>query len=371
MIVLSDKTDENKWNNTVAGAGVQGTIFQTTYWAEFMKEIYGDRPIYVTALDNKGNIQGLLLALESCYAQHPSLTQVDKFGSLFGQFFRKTVAPVFYKIVPFVFWENGPIILSQFPSKNSPLNANVYLEILAGVLEEAQQLNCYEAKFARPAYFNDEYSLFSSLGFLGTRMGTFLVSLDQPIESIWNKVDKHCRRNIRKIEQDIEIRQVRGIDELQIFYNMHMECSKRLGTKTFPFSFFVSLWNHFSQSRKLAIFIAYMKDIPLSAILCLAYNKTVHEYFVVDSKYARDNRIYANDVLKWHVLTWACEEGFAYFDLSGVELYKIDAGDTKARNIYQFKSKWGGQLVEFHDYARTFRSSKISKILTHFLVDSL
>jgi hypothetical protein len=371
MILLSDKVDENKWNNTVAGAGVQGTIFQTTYWAEFMKKSYRDRPIYVTALDKKGNIQGLLLALESCYAKHPSLTQVGKPGFLFGQLFRKTVAPVFHRILPFIYWENGPITISQLPSEKSRLETNVYRGILAGLLEKAQQLHCYEVKFGRSAFFNDEYSLFSSLGFSARRMGTFLVSLDHPIELVWNRLDKHCRRNIRKIEQDIEIRQVRGIDGLRAFYDMHIECSKRLETKTYPFSFFVSLWNHFSQSDKLVIFLAYMKDMPLSAILCLAYNKTAHEYFVADSKYARDNRIYANDVLKWHALKWACQEGFAYFDLSGVELHKIDAGDTKAKNIYQFKSKWGGQLVEFHDYKRTFCSPKILKILNHFLVDSL
>ena len=98
MILVSDKVNDNTWNNAITETGAQGTIFQTTYWAGFLKKSYGDRSVYTMSLDKKGGIQGLLLAIESCYAKHPSLTLVGKPSFLFGQIFRKMVSPVFHGI---------------------------------------------------------------------------------------------------------------------------------------------------------------------------------------------------------------------------------------------------------------------------------
>ena len=71
-----------------------------------------------------------------------------------------------------------------------------------------------------------------------------------------------------------------------------------------------------------------------------------------DSNYQRSNNLYTNEFLIWQVIKEAHETGLKYFDLSGVELYKIDVGDKKAKGIYRYKSKFGGQLVEYHDYKK-------------------
>ncbi|MGD6850560.1 MAG: lipid II:glycine glycyltransferase FemX [Candidatus Bathyarchaeia archaeon] len=362
MILASHDVNHNLWNSAIIDAGFQGTIFQTTHWAEFLKKSYGDRPTYLMSIDKKGNPQSLLLAMESCYAKHPSSTLLGKKGFLFGQLYQKILSPMIFKVSPFIFWENGPIFLNK--------NENAFADILRQVTIRAQELGCYEIKFARPAYFADNNRLFFSFGFSSTRMGTFLVSLGKSEEELFSSIDKSSRKNIRKIEQEAVIRQAFRLHELEEFYRLHVESSNRLGTKIFPFSFFNSLWNFFSSSEQVVLFIAYYKDKPIGAIMCLAFNKTVHENFVADSNYARENRIYASDILKWHALKWANEKGYSYFDLSGVELQKIDEGNEKARNIYRFKSKWGGQLVNFNDYQQSFRANKL-KTLGYFLSDSI
>jgi len=332
---------------------------------------YGDRPIYVASLGKKGNIQGLLLAIESCYAKHPALTSIGTRGLLFGKLYKHTISPLFQKMLPFIFWENGPVILSQSPGKKSSFPKKLYQKLVKKIVEKAQKRDCYEIKFARPPFFDDHDGIFTSLGFQARKMGTILVNLDQPVEVLWKRINKHARRNIKKMEQNVEFVRVSKLGELKEFYDMHVESSQRAKVKIYPFSYFTSLWNHFAPHNKIVGFIARLKNKPIGALICLMHNKTIHEYVVADSDYARSNRIYANDILKWHIIKWAHERGFKYFDLRGVELYKIDAGDEKARNIYRFKSKWGGQLVEFHDYEKTLQSRKLTKLLGHFLSDSI
>ncbi|MCK4424859.1 GNAT family N-acetyltransferase, partial [Candidatus Bathyarchaeota archaeon] len=132
-----------------------------------------------------------------------------------------------------------------------------------------------------------------------------------------------------------------------------------------------SLWNHFSLHDKIVAFVARIKDKPVGAILSLMHNEIIHVFAIGDSNYSRINKIYALYTLFWHTIKWAHERGLKYFDISGVELYKIDASDKKARNIYRFKAKWGGQLVEYHDYEKPFQEKKLVKFLNLFMADSL
>lgn len=362
-----ERINEKTWNDAVDKAGFKATIFQTTYWAEYLRKTYNDRPIYIASVDNKGNRQGLLLAIESCYAKHPALTMIGRRGLILGKIHKYVISPLLHKTLPFIFWENGPIIYSL----ENQLRRAVYQEILEKIVKEAKKRNCYEIKFVRPALFDDEAEIFSSMSFQKRRMGTILVDLNCSIDDLWNKIDKHARRNVRKQEKELEIVKASTLDKLKEFYYMHVDASKRTKTKIYPFSFYASLWNHFSPCDKIALFIAYHKGKPVGASISLMHNKMIHEFAISDSNYARSNRIYANDCIKWHIIKWAHERDFRYFDLSGVELYKIDVGDEKAQNIFRFKSKWGGQLIEYHDYGKTLKAKKLASFLNHFLADSV
>jgi len=360
------------WDNVLEKAGPNGTIFQSTVWADYLKKTYGDRPIYLAYFDKRGNILGLLLALESCYAKHPALTQLGKSGMVFGKIYRHVAARLLHKVLPFIYWEGGPVVLPT--SQNCSISFDrkiVYRKIIDRITEIATSRNCYEIKFARSPYFDDVSEIFFSAGFEKRRMGTILVNLECTEEELFKSIDRDCRRCIRRgIEQGIEISEARNLEDLEQFYYLNVEHAKRSGIKIYPYSYFISLWNHFVPIGKLVIFISRRKDKPLAGLLCLMYNRTVHVYRLGDSDYARANKLYAYYPLTWHAIKWAQERGFKYFDWTGVELYKIDAGYQKALTIYRFKKKWG-KLVEFHDYMKAFRSPNILKTLNHFFVDTL
>ena len=371
MIIELKKPSEKTWNDALYEAETKGTIFQSTYWAEFLRKTFSDRPIYVASLDNKGNIQGLLLAIESCYAKHPSLTLLGKRGLLFGKLYKHATSPVLHEMLPFIFWENGPVILSQASKKDASYKEVLYQRILEKIVEIAEKRNCYEIKFARPALFNDNSNIFSSIGFQKKKMGTLLVNLEQPSEVLWNRMDKSARKNIERTEQDLQIVKASKLGELGVFYDLNVQACKRSRQKIYPFSFFASLWNYLSPLDKAIVFIASMKDKPVGASLCLMHNEIIHHFALGDSDYARSNKIYANEALLWHIINWAKERNFKYFDQSGVEIYKIEAGDQKAKNIYRYKSKFGGQLLEYHDYQKILKKNRLVKFLNRYIADSI
>jgi hypothetical protein len=374
-IVELEKVNEKIWNETLAKVVPDGTLFQSTYWADYMKKTYGDQPIWLAHFGRKGNMLGLLLAIESCYARHATLSSSDKRALLFNTTFRKTMVLVFQKVLPSISWENGPVIFSE-RSQETQLDRSIdkellYKKMVEGIVKIALKKGCYAIKFARPAFSDDQPGIFSAMGFRKRRMGTLLVSLEGPIEALWNRVEKDARRTVRRgIEQGVTTYRASKVGELEKdFYSLNAQSSKRAHTKVYPLDHFKSLWNYFSPMKKAAVFIARIKDKPVAAALYLMHNQIIHIFALGDSDDARVNKIYANEVLMWDVIKWASEQGFKYFDHSGVELYKIDAGDNKAGSIFRFKSKWGGQLVQYHDYDKLLQKQKIVCLLNRILAD--
>jgi hypothetical protein len=368
LIVELSKVNAKTWNEALAKAESNGTIFQSTYWAEYLKTTFGDHPLYIASLDKKGSIQGLLLAIESCYGNYPLLTLSSKRGLLLSKLYKYTMSPLFHKMVPFIFWQNGPVILPQFSTEKSS-DEILHQQIIEKIMDIGGKRKSYAIRFARSAFFDDHPELLSRCGFQKKRMGTILVDLDHPLQFLWDRIDRHARKNINKVEQDIHISKMSKLEELKKFYDLHVQSTRRLKIKTYPFFFFKGLWNCLSPHNKMVGFVAFHKQEPIGASISLMHNRIIHEYAYADSDYARSNRMYVIDALKWQIIRWAHDMNLRYLDLSGVELYKIDAGDEKARNIYRFKAKWGGQLVEYHDYQRILESKKTTKILKLFLLE--
>jgi hypothetical protein len=366
MIIEFDKVSRKSWDETMKQAEPKGTIFQSTYWAECLKNTLGSRPIYMAKADERGNVEGQLLAFENCYAEHSSSTMPGKRGLLIRGLYRTLASPVLHRVLPFIFWENGPVVLPGHASNNS----DPYGELLEAIVQRAKDRKCYEIKFARPAFFDDRLELFSSLGFANRRMGTVLVNLEGPIETIWSRLESETRRLIRRTqEKGISITRVNRTNELEEFYEMHVQTTKRTGGKTYSFLFFKSLHDYLSRFDKTVTFVARLKDRPIGALMVLMHNDIVHIYSGGESDYARQNKIKANHALLWHIIEWAREMGFKYFDQSGVELHKIESNQEKAKTICWFKAKWGGQIPEYHDYQKTLWDSRTARFLNHLMTD--
>jgi len=371
MIIELEKVDKKKWNTWMMDKGIYGTIFQSTYWAEYLKKTYGDNPIYVASLDKNGEFQGSLLAIKSSYAKFSFLTGTGVKYQILSKLYKYLALPILQYQLPFIYWENGPIITPKSLMDDTK-HRDIYDSIIQKIVDIAREKNCYEIKFARPAFFEDYKDIYSLFGFQDYRMGTLLNNLDQSLEVLWKNLTSKCRYSIKNAEKKgIEITRAQNLNELKEFYDLNVQTYKRAGTKIFPFSYYKLLWDYFYPINKIDVFIARYRDNPVATGLFLKHNKIMHIFTGGDSDYQRSNKLYATEFLMWQVLKRAHETGFKYFDHSGVELYKIDAGDKRAKGIYRYKSKFGGELVEYHDYRKHIKNSKIVNFLNNFLADSI
>jgi len=159
----------------------------------------------------------------------------------------------------------------------------------------------------------------------------------------------------------MEISELSNKKDIDIFYELYLEMVKRSKIGIYSFSFFKDLFENFYSLNYLKIFLAKYNDIPVGADIVLIFNNCITLYFTVDSNFARENKIYVGDFVKWHIIKWGHENGYEYFDLNGVEIYKINKGYKKALSIYRYKSKWGGSLVTYKDYEKILYNNYIKR----------
>ena len=159
-IVEFEKVNNKIWETALKEAGANGTLFQSTYWADYLRTVYKDRPIYIASLDRRGDIQALLLAIESSYAKHPVFNASSK-NAFISKFYNYTVSPLFQKTLPYLVWENGPIILPKLMEKAD--RDTTYRKIVLKAIQKAKERRNYSIQFVRPPFLNDDPILFSSL----------------------------------------------------------------------------------------------------------------------------------------------------------------------------------------------------------------
>lgn len=96
-VTIKSEVDQIKWNQALEEPEY-GTIYQTTYFADYVREILKEQPIFITAKEN-GKIFGQLLLFKTC-CFHGGV--YDKpLGSLMVKFFMK--------IKPLYHWYFGPV----------------------------------------------------------------------------------------------------------------------------------------------------------------------------------------------------------------------------------------------------------------------
>ena len=99
------------------------------------------------------------------------------------------------------------------------------------------------------------------------------------------------------------------------------------------------------------VFLAEHDGHPVAGQQCLVYNNIVCLIGVSYSDYARRHKIPGNDLMQWHLIEWAHNEGYEVMDWRG---YALNPHDEKQRGINHFKAKWGGDIVSFHTYSKIY-----------------
>ena len=173
------------WNSLIRSVP-EGTIFQTTYWADYMKENSIDEPIYLIAINGNDEIVGLLLLVKT------SLIPSRFFGKM-----RMYILSSYFTYY-------GPLILDK---ENEELILEKFIEKLNRF---ARKNHSYSFENIFPPIhgaLNHEKTtkIYASSKFNATKKSTFLIDLSQDENILWTNIKKNARKAIRKCENRIDL----------------------------------------------------------------------------------------------------------------------------------------------------------------------
>jgi hypothetical protein len=147
------------------------------------------------------------------------------------------------------------------------------------------------------------------------------------------------QQRIRKAERDgIRIRMSDNWEDLRLFYGLHLETRRRLGTPIQPLHFFRSLWERLISQGLGFVLLAHKDSQLVAGAVFLHCNRTLtYKYSASDPAYWK---LRPNNLLLWHAIRWGCEHGYHVFDWGRTDL--DNAG------LREFKLGWGSEEQIIH-----------------------
>ena len=186
-------------------------------------------------------------------------------------------------------------------------------------------------------------------GFICEYSPTIIVDLLQDEKTIWKNVSSTTRNNINRAKREgVEIKINTDFDKFKTLYN---EFVKEKKFKTGDENLEVI-------KQYGTLFTAY-KDNELLGGLLTIEDETNIRMFVYCSKRLKTfnkNKLnlisWANRALIWSVIMYGKEKGFKIFDLGGY--YPGDDKNDPRYKINLFKTKFGGQIVDYYKYIKYY-----------------
>jgi len=115
------------------------------------------------------------------------------------------------------------------------------------------------------------------------------------------------------------------------FYRLHLRTRRRFGVPVQPRRFFRMFWESMIRTGLGSVFIAEASARPVAAEVLLSWNGTAISKYSASDERAWPLR--ANNLITWHLIKTACEQGSRWFDFG-----RTDAGNEGLR---AFKRSWG------------------------------
>ena len=116
----------------------------------------------------------------------------------------------------------------------------------------------------------------------------------------------------------------------ETFYGLHVETRRRLGVPVQPKRFFRLLWRELLERDLGFVLVAYHGEPGCVRRLSLVQRLAGLQ---VRSLGARGAQVRPNNLLFWHVIRWAAEEGYSALDFGRTDLDQ--------QGLRSFKSGWG------------------------------
>ena len=160
-----------------------------------------------------------------------------------------------------------------------------------------------------------------------------VIPLDDDPAQVYAGFRSSVRRHIAQAGRSgVTIRQAESPEDLvDTFYRLHLRTRRRFGVPIQPRRFFRMLWEYVICTGLGSVLIAEASASPVAAEVFLSWNGTTISKFSASDERAWSLR--ANNLITWHLIKTACEQGSRRFDFG-----RTDAGN---KGLRVFKQSWG------------------------------
>jgi FemAB-related protein (PEP-CTERM system-associated) len=155
---------------------------------------------------------------------------------------------------------------------------------------------------------------------------TFTAPLCSDPDANLKRLPKDTRYMIRKAEK-AGLRAQRGMEQMDIFYELFAKSMHRLGTPVFPSALFRNIVDEFPDHTQLMV--VYNGTDAITGVLSFFFRDTILPYYAGATPEA--TRLAANNFMYWELMKWAGGQGFRTFDFGR---------SKRGTGAFAFKSQW-------------------------------
>lgn len=310
-----DQIGKEDWNQFVASTD-NGSIHQTTMWADFQK-----------TLKNRGEVIGV------------GLLKNDKVVATALAVRMQTRLPNLY----WYYCARGPVYTSTDEGS----------EILAALEKTVAQKRGAFLRYDPYVLSDDKFDYKTSKTQIADKqnfhpLDSLLLDISPPTDEIFASMKKRTRYNIRMSEKhgvtvksyDGESAQPKQIDS---FYKLLTRTADRDNFTSHSKSYYANFMSSLGANAQL--FIASLDDQPIAASILTTFGDTAIYYFAASSDKPEHRKIMPNYLLQAEMIRHAKMKNCTDYDLFGIA--PENEPNHKYAGIGHFKMMFGGRRVKY------------------------
>jgi hypothetical protein len=321
--------NEKKWKFDLLKSNYS-TYYQSS---EYLQPNSNDEyfPIFINVIDENDNVVGQLgIQIIRTTVQYSS-PLLNKFLKLISSLTTRGI------------WLYGPIIHTD--------NKKERLKILQSILDANNEIIdkfglVFLEGFSPPLdeLIDENYlEIFQQNNYKITKYVTYVTDLTNSIESIWSKVKKYTKTNVKRAaKRGIITKELENFEEMKQVVNLHQKWAETKGLKITDSEQEINeLWKkHASGTEKW--FLAFNESNLISSISLSQFNDIVIPTQVLNS-YTKLTSL-GGPALTWKAISWAKESKMKYYDITGGPLLSDNDPDPdNTIPLTHYKRKWGGE----------------------------
>lgn len=322
-IRITESLDRDDWDRFV-NSNSRATVFQTSNMAEVYKRTTKYEPVLIAAVNERTDevLATLLVVIKK--------------------------------------EKNG--FLGSFSTHSSIRGGPIFDDSQTGITAASELIKYYDKEIRKKALYTRIYNLyddvhqFSSVlcnhNYKFEKHLNYLIDLNRPKDKIWQDMNRSRRKRINKAKKEgVIVEEVDSDSLIPVVYNLirgtYINAKLPLLDITLLKSTFAILY----PKNMIKVFMAKYNEEYIAAQVRLLYNGVIYAWYSGVSQ----NSLKLNSIplLIWHVLEWGSENGYHTFDFGG-------AGTTnEMQGIKDFKSQFGGNLVNYGRYTKIHQPKKL------------